>query len=224
MKNFPYVVVATVALFSCFVHTVLNGQKETINPLSKITITSQKAICQKDSKDPQLFIFQYIDNVTVSFADGSIISADTLEIIFDGKSVEKKLKNKNQTTAITTTTNKATPLPSKLSQFKKITFKDNVHLTSQNRTAMAQQAEVNLVENICKFHGNVRISQKKVSEKDLPISINSQEAQLNLKTDELTFDGSPATPVSTVISLSEYEPLQKKSLSQKKKKHKKHHE
>lgn len=214
-----------IASITFFPYLLLHGETTTPNPLSKITITSQKAICQKDSNNPHLFVFQYLDKVTVSLADGSIITSDSLEIIFDGKSVEKKLKNQKQIAATTTTTtNNATPLPSKLSQFKKITFKNNVHLTSQNRTATAQQAEVNLIENICSFHGNVSISQKKIAEKDLPITIESQNAQLNLKTEELTFEGSFATPVSTVISLNDYEPLQKKSRSPQKNKRKKHRE
>jgi lipopolysaccharide export system protein LptA len=93
-----------------------------------------------------------------------------------------------------------------------------VNLINQNRTVSAQKAEINLIENNCKLEGNVHINQRKTSSKDLPVSINSQEAVLNLTTNEITFQGSLANPVSTILSLNEYEPLQKKSLKSKKQK------
>lgn len=200
----------------------LAGQSQSINPLSKIVITSHKAICQKDPINAQLFMFNYLGNVKVVFADNSTITADSLEVLFDGKAIEKTIKT-DPTQTTTQHKNSRTHTNTTLSQFKKIIFKNNVDLINQNRTFSAQKAELNLIENNCKLEGNVCIAQQKASPKDLPISIESQEAMINLTTNEITFQGSYATPVSTTISLNEYEPLQKKSIK-KIKKHKHRHE
>lgn len=197
LKSFIFVV----SLFA-----MVATQQASINPLSKITITSKRASCQKDKAQPQFFIFNYHDNVVVTFADKSTITTDQLEVIFEGKDLEKQLTTRRQSQRPTAATS-AKPLE----KFKKVTASGNVVLTSQNRTATAQTAELLLAQHLCTLNGNVTIQQKKTSPKDFPITIQSNQATINLQTDELLFTGTEATPVNTVISLEDYEPLHKKS-------------
>ena len=172
-------------------------KKETVNPLSKIIITSNRATCQKDIIIPQQYVFNYQENVVVTFADKSTITANNLEIVFDGKALGKK------EAPDTTKTNF-------LDKFKKIIFCGNVVYTSQSRTVTAKKAELQLAEHICTLTGNVAIQQKKNAPKEIPITIESDEAKLNLQTQELLLSGSLEKPVNTVISLEDYEPLKKK--------------
>ena len=184
--------------------------------LSKITITSNRATCQKDKTQPQLFIFNYQDNVVVTFADKSTITANQLEVIFEGKDLGKKLihDHKITSTAIQAPLSKQNPLE----KFKKITAVGNVTLVNQNRTARAQRVELQLAQHLCTLIGNVTIAQKKTTLKEIPITIESDQATLNLQTDELAFAGSESKPVNTTISLDDYEPLHKKSKNSKRKK------
>jgi lipopolysaccharide export system protein LptA len=164
---------------------------KTQNPFTRISITSNKALCQKDKKNQNIYTFHYIDNVIVLFADGSKVSADTLEIVFDNK---------------TGTQPTLTPIQNNkkfLSKFKKITFKNNVHVISSNRSAWADRAELFPTTQICQLEGHVKIQQIKDQPKDIPLSIESEKAVLNLDTNELTFLGSTANPVSTMIEIDQ---------------------
>ncbi len=162
------------------------------NPFTKISITSNRATCMKDKTNSHLFVFHYLENVIVLFADGSKVTSDVLEIVFNSKKAPSQDK-KNF-----------------LSKFKKITFKNNVHIISQNRQAWADKAELYPITQECKLAGNIKIQQQKEKEKDVPISIESEQAILNLKTKEVSLFGSTLSPVCTVIELGQHIQLAKK--------------
>lgn len=184
------------------------------NPLSKIIVTSEKAVCKKNPKAPNEFVFTYQQKVNVSFADGSKVTSNELEISIDGSndSLTKKM--------LTPKTQSEPKLKDAQSRFKKITFKGNVFLTNLNRCAKSDEAEINLQSNLCILRGNVKIWQNKVIPKDIPASIESSEAILNFKSEEINFSGSTEQPVSTIINLEGHPSFQKKKLSANKK-HKK---
>ena len=178
------------------------------DPLSKITITSNKATCQKDKDIPKQFTFTYHENVLVTFADGSKINSDELEVVLD------TTKNKNLTDLKTT----QTPEKNNLSQFKKITFKNNVHLKSTNRSVDADKAELYLGQKGCKLFGNVKIKQTKDNPKDLPILTECNQATLNMQTEQITFLGDNQKPVCTIIEIAGHPGLMKKIKTKEQKK------
>ncbi|KKQ33497.1 MAG: hypothetical protein US49_C0001G0177 [candidate division TM6 bacterium GW2011_GWF2_37_49] len=172
-----------------------------IDPFSKILITSEKAVCKKDDSAKNVFLFNYLGNVVVTLADGSKITAKSLEITLDGKGIKvfdgaaskpfkhKKGKHKNKSDKNT-------------SHVKKIIFKNNVKIFNNNRQASSDSAEIDMQENTCKLIGNVKIIQNKTSEKkDIPLNIQSSCALINLKTSEITLLGSSKDPVSTIVEL-----------------------
>jgi lipopolysaccharide export system protein LptA len=168
-----------------------------IDPFSHIKITSNKASCQKSKNDPHTFIFNYIEKVNVTLADGSKITSDFLEIILNSSGI-----NLNENLEKSTKHKKRRPHKSnKLTNVKKITFRDNVHISNKNRIACANSAIINLLENTCLLDGCVKIKQAKGKQNDVPLDVESTQALIDLKTSEITLLGSQQTPVSTVIEL-----------------------
>ena len=189
-----------------------------IDPLSKIVITSNKAVCQKDKNRINLFVFTYIENVNVSFADGSKIRSGELQIELDTSKIKNEMQNN-----ITNTNEQQPPqltptTKNNLSQFKKITFKNNVFITQENRTIQADKAELYLSDKKCKLLGNVRIKQIKKHAKDLPITTNCNKALLDMQTEQVTLLGDMQAPVNTTITLAGHPGLLKKVKTKKEKK------
>jgi len=180
-----------------------------INPLSKIIITSDKAVCKKISKTKNEFLFTYQDNVKVVFADKSEITSKSLEILIDGSKVNKKSAEKDVKKELKSS-----------SHFKTIVFKGTVNLKNLNRYAVADEMEITLPSNICTLKGHVKIWQTKLVPKDMPATIESNLAVINLTTEELTFTGSTESPVCTVIDLEGHPAMQSNNLKKKKKKSK----
>lgn len=190
-----------VFIFICFSAYSLNDLNA-IDPFSHVKITSNKAVCQKSKDNPHTFIFNYLEKVNVLLADGSQITAESLEIILDTKSAKilddsgEKHENKKRD-------NKAKEKKSDgLSHIKQITFKNNVQISNQNRHAQSDSAVINLFDNTCLLDGNVKIKQTKVAQNDVPVDIQSTQALINLKTSQVTLLGSSQEPVSTVIELN----------------------
>jgi lipopolysaccharide export system protein LptA len=171
---------------------------------SKIVITSDTAICKKDAQVANLFVFEYRKNVSVTFADQSRIVADTLKIVFDGKDAPRGL---------------ATKKPSTMDHFKDIVFKNNVHVTSAQRQATADEARFDLKNQVCILEGHVKIWQQKIVPSDIPVVIESSKAELNLATNQVQLLGSAEKPVQTTITLEGHPAL---ALKKKKHKHKSH--
>lgn len=172
-----------------------------IDPFSHIKITSNKAVCQKTQDDSHAFTFNYLENVNVLLADGSRITADSLEIILDTASV--KLFNESDKPSKKKAKNKATESKqNSLSHIKQITFKNNVQISNQNRRAQSDSAVINLLDSTCLLEGNVKIKQTKEAQNDIPIDVQSTQALINLKTSQVTLLGSSQEPVSTIIELN----------------------
>jgi lipopolysaccharide export system protein LptA len=180
-----------------------------VDPLSKIVITSTMATCTKGDKNSGEFIFKYQENVKVTFADQSTVTADSLEIIFDSKS---KHSHKNKNIHLNAKSPQST-----MDSFKQILFKDHVCVVSAQRKATADMAYFFLPEERCVLEGNVKIWQVKQRKSDVPIAIESEKAELNLASGLVNFLGSTQNPVSTTIVLEGLPGLQKKKISKKKK-------
>lgn len=178
------------------------------NSISKIVITSNKAECKKNEQNN--YIFTYYDNVLVKFADNSKINSDKLEIELD--------TTKNSLVKTTTATKNSTQKNSTLSQFKKITFIDNVFIKKINRTIKTDKAELFLNKKECYLLGNVAIEQTKINPKDLPIKTFCDKAILNLETEKITFLGTTEKPVNTRIVLEDHPGLLKKIKTKEEKK------
>lgn len=184
----------------------------TPDPLNKIVVTSKKASCTQEKTGPRDTIFKYSENVVAVFADDSSIKADELEVFCNMRS--------KKDSAPLATKNPKTPSPSnpsngrdnQFSHFKKIIFKKNVQISRAQLKAQADSALLMIPERVCRLHGNVRIWQKKNNPRDIPVTIESNDAIINLNTEQVHFTGSIEKPVSTVIELEGSPILQKKSL------------
>jgi len=204
-KNFKLI------LAGIFFLTNLICQK--VDPFSKIKISSNQATVIRDQKDKKLFTCKYLTNVLVEFADESKIRSDELEIIFDSSNIksnkkpEQKLISENKNS---------------LDNFKKITFKNNVKINSQNRSIKTDCAELYLSDKKVKLLGNVSINQAKEKQKDLPLQTSCNEATLDLQNEQITLVGDSLNPVSTTIELENHSGLIKK-LKNKDEKTKKYH-
>lgn len=181
-----------------------------VDPWSKIVVTSKKATCNKDKNNPKDFIFSYIDDVVVTLADKSTVKAGALEIILDGNKSDKK-------DALAVGQKQASDKQKKsLSQFKKLSFKGHVVLNSGQRKVSANKADIDLAKNTCTLDGNVKIWQFKKHQKDVPIAIESQKAVMHLKTFAVNLLGTSAKPVSTTIDLEGHPSVQKKTKTKSK--------
>lgn len=186
-----------------------------VDPLSKIVITSDQATCTKCPDQEGHFVFTYQNNVQAQFSDGTKVTADNLEIIFDSK---------KKTSPIVDQINKK---PQTLQNFKRIAFNNNVCVTNKHRNARANKAQLFLEDQRCLLDGNVRISQNKQNPKDVPVQTTSTSAEFNLKTGTLQLHGNPSQPVSTTIVLEGHPALLTKKERIEKKKlrtHKRLHE
>ena len=166
-----------------------------VNPLSKITIKSNKAVCEKDKKNGEILI-HYKENTLVTLADGSTIKADILTIIIKELPIGKKENEKKE---------EAT-----LSNFKKVILKGNVLIKQNNRTITADQIEVFPQTKKCLISGNIKVEQKKEDAKDIPIIAESSKAIVDLENQEITFLGTKQKPVTTTIVIEGYPGLMKK--------------
>jgi lipopolysaccharide export system protein LptA len=175
---------------------------------SKIVITSDGAICKKDPQVANMYVFEYLKNVTVTFADQSRVTADTLIIVFDSKDMQGDSTSSCRSGA-------PTKEPSTMDRFRNITFKGNVHVTSVQRQATADEARFDLKTQQCILDGHVKIWQQKVAPSDIPVVIESSKAELNLVTNQVQLLGSAEKPVQTTITLEGHP-----ALAPKKKKHK----
>lgn len=184
-------------IFFLIVITWVNNALATIDPLSKITITSERAICSKSIKHPGYFVFLYKNNVCATLADQSMVTADTLKVVFNAKGMGSNQKiDINHSQA---------PSP-----FKQIIFKNNVCITNAQRKATARTATVHLAKKQCVLEGDVKIFQTKQQPKDIPVVIASSKASLSLDTGQLELFGDKQKPVHTTIILEGHPSFDKK--------------
>lgn len=189
----------------------------TLDPLSKIVVTSKKASCTQEKTGNRDTIFKYSENVVAVFADNSSIAADELEVFCNMRSRKNSEPAPLQKTSPLAASNIKMPSApnakdNQFSHFKKIIFKRNVQISREQLKAQADSALLMIPERVCRLHGNVRIWQKKNNPRDIPVTIESNDAIINLNTEQVHFTGSIEKPVSTVIELEGTPLLQKKSL------------
>lgn len=173
--------IITFAFFLCAAYLPLHSSSPTI--FSKIIITSNQATCKKDPSRRSHFIFSYINNVVVKLTDGSTIEADKLHVLFDNP-ISKNSKK-----------------PSRLSHMPNhihtIHCCGHVQITRKQHAITADNGMFDIPTNTCLLEGNVIIKQTKVKKSDIPVTIQSQRAKLDLTTMETLLEGSETDPVST---------------------------
>lgn len=181
----------------------------TVDPLSKITIQSNRAICSKNKDIRQELIFKYLDDVRVEFADHSTVQAHELEVVCYLKKSEKKIELEN------IDAQRAKPVMEKqdkaLSHFKKITFTGDVVINKDEFKATADSADITIADRVCLLKGNVHIQHKKEKQQDLPVDLKSQVATIKLNSGQILFAGSSRNPVSTVINLENHPIIRNKN-------------
>jgi lipopolysaccharide export system protein LptA len=189
------------------------------NPFSRIVVTSNHATCNIEKDNKQDSTFTYKDNVVVTLADESKITSDSLEVVFNTKSIKNQIsKSKSSEEFVTKTENNEKSDYSK--SIKEIIFSNNVCIKQKNHTITSDKAELFLNKQLCRLAGNVIVIQEKHTSKDTPILIKSCQATLNIKTNKVSFEGTTDNPVSTTINLQE-SPLLKKEPQKKTTKQKK---
>lgn len=173
---------------------------------SKVIVTSKRATCKKDPSIPGTFVFHYLENVIVTFADQTTIHADTVEIVFDGIKQQKKNLSSSETIP-----------PSKdfTQHFKKIQFSNNVYIKNGGRSITADKGIVDVPSKTCLLEGNVIITQSRTKKSDIPVTVQSNRARLNLTTMETVLEGSDAQPVHTCFIFENSGPHSKKSNAKK---------
>ena len=179
------------AIILCLIFS-LSSISAKSDPFSKVIITSNRATCKKGLAMPHTLIFNYLDNVSVIFADQSTVKADRLEILFETNAPKKQplLSSPN---AI---------LSKNFAQhFKKIEFHNNVRIKNNQHSIKADKGLFNIIDNTCLLEGNVTIEQAKVKKSDIPVTVQSNRATFNLTTMETTLEGSNTQPVHTCFIL-----------------------
>ncbi len=68
----------------------VNGVEKMSGAFSKIVIKSNSATFCKDKNDASQFLLQYKNNVSVTFADGTVITSDKLDAFLDKSLVKEK--------------------------------------------------------------------------------------------------------------------------------------
>lgn len=225
-----------------FPFSFVSGEDWSALPFSKITITSNSAVCEKEKKENKDFLITYKDNVLVKLAEQTNIKAGSLAITLKGVSfndkVNKELKvkpNKNQkginkrnavsksfvdsslsSTSLDSEVTKSSN--SSLDMFKKIELLNDVKIQYGNKFVTANKIEVFPDKKTCEFSGNIKIEQKKENPKDIPITAECEKAVLDMNTKEITLSGSPEKPVTTVIMLDSYSGVIKKVKTKEEKK------
>lgn len=181
-----------------------------VDPLSKIVITSNNAVCKKNGPNTGEYSFEYQGNVCVTFADQSTITSDSLEIILNEKSKNSIIKNMQPVTE--------KKEHSAADNFKSISFKNNVCINHAQRKATASRATLSLHTKLCTLEGGVRIWQPKQTPRDVPVAVTSNKAEVSLETGQVHFVGSVLKPVSTTIVLEGHPMLAKRTKASKKNK------
>jgi lipopolysaccharide export system protein LptA len=180
-----------------------------VDPLSKISITSDRAICSKNAQVKDEVIFKYLDNVTVELADRSTITSRELEIVGNVAALSKK-----RTPPITKESEKRTPKQASaqidpnnktLEYFKKITFSGCVTINNAHFKATADSADIAVGEKTCLLKGSVHVKHTQNNPARIPpIDIKSEAATIKIDSGHVIFAGSSANPVNTVIDLNNH--------------------
>jgi lipopolysaccharide assembly outer membrane protein LptD (OstA) len=173
--------VKTLFLFQVFV-AVLGSAHGRPEPFSKIVITSDAATFSKEKHNKTQFYLQYKNNVSVTFADGTIITAQLLDAFLDKSLIKEKKTNQHE-------------------GIKKIIFKKNVFIKREKQSIRADEAEIIVPEKLCKLRGNIKIEDLGDKDKKIPFHTSCDRAQFAWDSEEIKLFGNADEPVSTIIKL-----------------------
>lgn len=162
---------------------IIFTQLKPVDPLSRIEITSDKAIAQK--KNESLYL-SYIGNVKAKLADLTTADADKLKVEINST------KNKKE----------------KTEKLKEIILEGNVFIEKENLKINSDKAIIYPSQKRCNLSGNIIIEQTKKKDKDLPIITKCNFATLNLITKKLELQGSKTKPINTIIKLGNHPKLE----------------
>jgi hypothetical protein len=175
----------------------------TLPNTTTITITSEKATCQQHASNKKLFTLTYVNNVHVNFSQGARAKGQMLTVELSTEKSAEPLSATNHDT----------------NNIKKITLNRDVSFFHEGREAYADHAVILPGNQQCQLTGNVRIVQKKTTDKDLPVEIVCGSAAMDLVSGKIDLTGTEACPVSTTLVITKTAaPLKKKRT----KKHGKH--
>ena len=171
---------------------IFSVEANSVNPLSKIEITSNRAVAEKNKNS---FDLSYIGNVKVKLADATTADADKLKAEINS--------NKNEM--------------DKTDSLKKIILDGNVFIQKENLKINSDKAIIYPKTKLCELIGNVKIEQTKSEEtfngkdkNNFPIVTTCSFATLNIVTEKLELKGSKTTPISTILKLESHPGLEKK--------------
>jgi lipopolysaccharide assembly outer membrane protein LptD (OstA) len=170
-----------------------------VHPLSKIIITSTKAQCKKQQETKDSYQLTYSDNVHVTLADETVITAAALAI---DVSMNRSVINTKKTSF-------------SADNLKKILFSSDVRVVQGGRSARADRVEIIAPSRRCIMDGNVFIKQEQKAPTDVPLTITCSHAEMDLDSGEIAFEGSASAPVATTLVLENH-PALKKMKKQKK--------
>lgn len=176
----PYI---TTVMLLLFFQSPIRGLSD---PFSKISITSQTATCHKNADDPSLIDLIYHTNVTVTFADNSTITAQTLRILVKKSSLSSTPTVKNDIA----------------SHVKSIEFDTDVHVHRPLEVVSADHGEIVVSNNVCKLTGNVRVAHTKKDDKDVPVTVAGDQATIDWVNGNIELVGTATQPVRTSIDLT----------------------
>ncbi len=168
---------------------VTNNLGSKVNPLSKIVITSMKAVVYKDVRDAgRGVVASYQDDVKVTLVDGSEMHSDKLDII-----IKHNKKPQGESVAV-----------------KQVKMSGHVRIKREALFAKADHVVFTLPEQDCFLQGRVHITRSKLKETDVPLDISGEKGMINLQTLDATLFGTIEDPVRTTIELEGYSAFQKK--------------
>ena len=156
--------------------------------ISSITITSDRAQCVRHKAIKHLYTLTYRNNVHITFSDATTARTDALAVLIDPAASQHR--------------SNSGPKNDKLESIKQITLQNNVEIVSAQHMAKATKASFMLDKQLCVLEGDVHIRQNKQAEKDIPITIDCEKAEINLATEQVKLLGSHNKPVSTTLVLN----------------------
>ncbi|MCB9492981.1 MAG: hypothetical protein H6679_01780 [Epsilonproteobacteria bacterium] len=154
-----------------------------LDPLSRITVTSQRAVCSKRA-DSGGFLLCYTGNVVVTLANQTTITTSKLELEGSFKATSN-------------------------SECRRVACIGNVCVKDESRTLYSNNLHFFPEQKKCELEGDVKIVRSKKEPNDIPVTLQAAYASYYLDSQQLELDGNDSRPVSTVIELSNHPSLAK---------------
>lgn len=164
------------------------------DPFSRIEVVSDSALCKPASGLKNIVHLTYRDNVRVSLADGSTITATTMFVELATQTLNKSSQR----------TNEAGSLPKNAQQIKKITFSGPVRIEKDDTVCQAKTASIIVARKICFLKGGVVITKHKKGVDTAEFETKSNAASFNMETKEINLVGCRQQPVHTTLDMQRH--------------------